>query len=139
MKKVTEQDKGTDIFTLVRVSHIHPFGLTFVFCLVGTIFGHAYMRPVWLKCAVIAAPYPALVTDIGSWYMIKLYHSPGSRWVPAHNGRMLCCDVSGIDLSNVVFKDAWARLEACGCRNFGRLIDAHVSASASSDASSGRR
>ena len=28
VKKVTDQDKGTDIFTLVRVSHIHLFGLT---------------------------------------------------------------------------------------------------------------
>jgi hypothetical protein len=74
LKKVTEQDTGTDIFTLVRVSHIHMFGITFIFFLVGTIFGHAYMRPVWLKCAVIAAPYVCLSTDIMSWYIIKLYH-----------------------------------------------------------------
>lgn len=74
LKKVTEKDTGADIFTLVRVSHIHMFGITFIFFLVGTIFGHAYMRPVWLKCAVIAAPYACLVTDISSWYFIKLYH-----------------------------------------------------------------
>jgi hypothetical protein len=74
LKKVTEQDTGTDIFTLVRVSHIHLFGITFIFFLVGTIFGHAYMRPVWLKCAVIAAPYLFLMTDVVSWYIIKLYH-----------------------------------------------------------------
>ena len=74
LKKVTEQDTGTDIFTLVRVSHIHLFGITFIFFLVGTIFGHAYMRPVWLKCAVIASPYLFLITDIISWYVIKLYH-----------------------------------------------------------------
>ena len=74
LKKVTEQDTGTEIFTLVRVSHIHLFGITFIFFLVGTIFGHAYMRPVWLKCAVIAAPYLCLITDVGSWYIIKLYH-----------------------------------------------------------------
>lgn len=74
LKKVTEKDTGADIFTLVRVSHIHLFGITFIFFLVGTIFGHAYMRPVWLKCAVIAAPYACLATDIISWYFIKLYH-----------------------------------------------------------------
>jgi hypothetical protein len=73
-KKMTEQDTGTDIFTLVRVSHIHLFGLTFVFFLVGTIFSHAYMRPVWLKCAVMAMPYACLVTDITCWYLIKVYH-----------------------------------------------------------------
>ena len=49
LKKVTEQDTGTDIFTLVRVSHIHLFGMTFIFFIVGTIFSHAYLRPVWLK------------------------------------------------------------------------------------------
>jgi len=74
LKKVTEQDTGTDIFTLVRVSHIHLFGITFIFFLVGTIFSHAYMRPVWFKCAVIASPYLFLMTDIVSWYIIKLYH-----------------------------------------------------------------
>lgn len=74
LKKVTEKDTGTDIFTLVRVSHIHMFGLSFVFFLMGTIFSHAYMRPVWLKCAVIAAPYLCLVADISTWYLVKLYH-----------------------------------------------------------------
>ena len=74
VKKVTEQDTGTPIFTLVRVSHIHLFGLTFVFFLVGTIFSHAYVRPVWLKCTVMALPFVSLALDIGSWYFTKLYH-----------------------------------------------------------------
>lgn len=74
LKKVTEQDQGADIFTLVRVSHIHLFGITFVFFLMGTIFGHAYMRPVWLKCAVIVMPYLCLVLDVSTWYLVKLYH-----------------------------------------------------------------
>ena len=74
VKKVTERDTGTGIFTLVRVSHIHLFGLTFVFFLLGTIFSHAYVRPVWLKCSVIALPFVALVLDVGSWYFTKLYH-----------------------------------------------------------------
>ncbi|MFY9327458.1 MAG: hypothetical protein WAO76_05485 [Georgfuchsia sp.] len=90
IKKVTEKDTGTDIFTLVRVSHIHSFGLTFVFFLMGTMFGHAYMRPVWLKCTVIAAPYLCLVTDIGSWYFIKLYQP--FAWVTmAAGGAMGAC------------------------------------------------
>jgi hypothetical protein len=74
VKKVTERDTGTGIFTLVRVSHIHLFGLTFVFFLLGWIFSHAYVRPVWLKCAVIILPFVALVLDVGSWYFTKLYH-----------------------------------------------------------------
>src|SRR5512141_2240747 len=49
LKKVTEQDTGTDIFTLVRVSHIHLFGITFIFFILGTVFSHAYLRPLWIK------------------------------------------------------------------------------------------
>lgn len=74
VKKVTEKDTGTELFTLVRVSHIHMFGITFIFFLMGTIFSHAYVRPVWLKCALMALPFVSLVTDILSWYMTKVYH-----------------------------------------------------------------
>lgn len=74
LKKVTERDTGTDIFTLVRVSHIHLFGLTFIFFIVGLIFSHAYVRPVWFKCTVVAVPFVAVTLDISSWYFTKLYH-----------------------------------------------------------------
>lgn len=74
MLKVTEQDTGTGLFTLVRVSHIHMFGLTFVFFLMGSIFSHAYVRPVWFKCAVVALPFVCLALDISSWYFTKLFH-----------------------------------------------------------------
>jgi hypothetical protein len=74
LKKVTEQDTGTGIFTLVRVSHIHLFGLTFIFFIVGTIFSHAYVRPVWFKCAVVALPFVSIAVDVSSWYFTKLYH-----------------------------------------------------------------
>ena len=72
--KVTEHDTGTALFTLVRVSHIHLFGLTMVFFLVGMIFSHAYVRPVWFKCTVMAMPFICLVLDISSWYFTKLYN-----------------------------------------------------------------
>ena len=74
LKKVTERDTGTGIFTLVRVSHIHLFGLTFVFFIMGLIFSHAYVRPVWFKCAVVVLPFISLTLDISSWYFTKLYH-----------------------------------------------------------------
>jgi hypothetical protein len=74
VKKTTEVDTGQDVFTLVRVSHIHLFGISFIFFIVGTIFSHAYVRPVWLKCGVMAAPFVCIVADISSWYFTKLYH-----------------------------------------------------------------
>jgi hypothetical protein len=74
VKKVTEKDTGTEVFTLVRVSHIHLFGITFIFSIVGIIFSHAYVRPVWLKCTVIVMPFVSLVADVLSWYVTKVYH-----------------------------------------------------------------
>ncbi len=74
IKKVTEQDTGADVFTLVRVSHIHLFGLTFIFFIIGLMYSHAYVRPVWFKCTVVALPFVAIVLDVSSWYFTKLYH-----------------------------------------------------------------
>jgi len=74
LKKMTEKDTGAAIATLVRVSHIHLFGITFIFFLVGTMFSHAYVRPVWLKCTVVALPFAAIMVDVSSWYLIKVFH-----------------------------------------------------------------
>jgi len=74
LKKVTEKDTGAAIATLVRVSHIHLFGITFIFFLVGLMFSHAYVRPVWFKCAVVALPFAAIMVDVSSWYLIKVFH-----------------------------------------------------------------
>lgn len=90
LKKVTVQDTGTDVFTLVRVSHIHLFGLTFVFFVMGLMYSHAYVRPVWFKCTVIALPFGAVITDIGSWYLTKLYH-PFAWLVLLSGGLMGLC------------------------------------------------
>lgn len=87
LKKVTERDTGTDIFTLVRVSHIHLFGLTFIFFIVGLIFSHAYVRPVWFKCAVVALPFISIAIDVGSWYMVKIYHP--FAWVTMGSGAVM--------------------------------------------------
>ncbi|MEK6749708.1 MAG: hypothetical protein AABY83_10945 [Pseudomonadota bacterium] len=73
LQQVSQLDTGMNIFTLVRVSHIHLFGITFIFFLVGMIFCHAYVRPVWLKCVLIALPFVSVVLDIGSWYLTKVY------------------------------------------------------------------
>lgn len=74
IKKVTENDTGAKISTLVRVSHIHMFGVPFIFFIVGLMFSHAYVRPVWFKCSVIVLPFLSVLVDVSSWYMIKIYH-----------------------------------------------------------------
>ena len=87
IKKVTERDTGTDIFTLVRVSHIHLFGLTFIFFIVGLIFSHAYVRPVWFKCTVVALPFVCVAIDVGSWYLVKVYHP--FAWLTMASGALM--------------------------------------------------
>lgn len=87
VKKVTEADTGTPVATLIRVSHIHLFGITMVFYVMGQMFSHAYVRPVWLKCAVIATPFAAVVSDISSWYFIKLFHPFG--WIVMGGGALM--------------------------------------------------
>ena len=71
--KTAELDTGMDIFTLIRVSHIHLFGLTFIFFIMGTIFCHAYMKVKVLKCLIIALPFLSILLDIASWYLTKLF------------------------------------------------------------------
>jgi len=74
VKKLIAADTGPSIATLVRVSHIHLFGVTFIFFVMGLIFSHAYLRPIWLKCAIIALPFAAIASDVSSWYFVRLFH-----------------------------------------------------------------
>ena len=73
VQKVVEQDTGKALHTLVRVSHIHLFGVTFIFFIVGFIFSHAWMRPVWLKSAIMLTPFLCIAADVSSWYFTKIY------------------------------------------------------------------
>lgn len=69
---VVEEDHGADLFTLVRVSHIHLFGLTFIFFIVTSVFIHSYLRHEWLKITIIVTPFIAIALDIASWYITKV-------------------------------------------------------------------
>ena len=87
IQSVIEHDTGTDLFTLVRVSHIHLFGLTFIFFLMGLIFSHAFLRPVWLKSLIMAMPFVCIVSDVSSWYFTKLFS--GFAWVVLFAGALM--------------------------------------------------
>ncbi|MEA3411252.1 MAG: hypothetical protein U9R74_06895 [Pseudomonadota bacterium] len=80
-------DTGMDIFTLVRVSHIHLFGITFIFFITSIIFSHAYVRPVWFKCVVIAIPFIGIIFDVAAWYLTKIYG--GFAWFVLGGGALM--------------------------------------------------
>lgn len=63
-------DTGMSLSSLARVSHIHLFGVTLVFYLLGRIFIQSEL-PVWLKRFIVAVPFAAIAVDIGSWWLTK--------------------------------------------------------------------
>lgn len=87
LSKVAAVDTGVSIATLVRVSHIHLFGITFIFFIVSMIFSHAYLRPVWIKCVVIIIPFLTILMDIGSWYLTKIW--PSFAWMVIISGGLM--------------------------------------------------
>jgi len=84
IKKTMQRDTGARISTLVRVSHIHLFGLTFIFFITSTIFSHAYVKSTWLKSAIIVVPFVAILADVASWYLTKI--SPPFAWLVMTSG-----------------------------------------------------
>lgn len=63
-------DTGESIGSLVRVSHIHLFGLSMLFYLLGRIFILTEI-PVLLKRTLVVIPFAAIAVDIGSWWFTK--------------------------------------------------------------------
>jgi hypothetical protein len=87
VSQVVAKDTGMNIPTLVRISHIHMFGMTFIFFIVSTIFSFASMRPQWLKQVIIVIPFLSIVIDIASWYLTK-WHT-GFAWVVLGSGALM--------------------------------------------------
>ena len=76
---VAETDTGASFSSLARVSHIHLFGISFIFMFVGLIFSLASGIPRALKSTVIVMPYVFLLIDIASWWLTKL--NPHFAWL----------------------------------------------------------
>lgn len=63
-------DMGQSVKSLVRVSHIHLFGISFIFVLTGGIFALSGMDLRW-RALLIAIPFISIWIDIGSWWFIR--------------------------------------------------------------------
>jgi hypothetical protein len=75
---VAATGEGESIQNLTRVSHIHLFGISFIFFFMGFIFSFAVGVPKILKILAIAFPFGFLIIDILSWWLTKL--APGFAW-----------------------------------------------------------
>jgi len=83
VEKVAAVDEGASISSLTRVSHIHLFGIAFIFLFVGWIFGLAEF-PIRWKLILIATPFAFLILDVLSWWLTK-YH-PVFAWLTMLGG-----------------------------------------------------
>jgi hypothetical protein len=74
IKESAKIDEGASIADLTRVSHIHLFGISFIFFFVCLIFSLTVRLPKALKAVAISTPFAFLMVDIFSWWATK--------WVP---------------------------------------------------------
>jgi hypothetical protein len=84
VKKMAQVDEGESIKSLTRVSHIHLFGISFIFFFVGFIFSFAVGVPGWLKILAIVTPFGFLILDVLSWWLTKW--NPNFAWLTIIGG-----------------------------------------------------
>jgi hypothetical protein len=84
VKKHTESDHGASFSSLTRVSHIHLFGIGFIFFFIGAIFTLAEGIGCFWKAVIVLTPFVFLIIDILSWWLTKL--SPSFAWLTIIGG-----------------------------------------------------
>lgn len=70
--KIAATDNGMSITSLTRVSHIHLFGIAFIFFFVGWIFSFATGFSPIVKAGLIFFPFAFLILDVASWWLTKM-------------------------------------------------------------------
>jgi len=90
VSKLTEEDTGASILSLVRVSHIHLFGISFILFFLGRIFIMCEM-PVMVKRITVVIPFLAMLMDIFSWYATKFI--PGFSYTVIIGGGLMILSI----------------------------------------------
>lgn len=68
LREVAKVDTGASIHTLIKLSHIHLFGIGLVAFGIGMIFRRAEL-PQWLKGTLLVLPFVAIAGDILAWFL----------------------------------------------------------------------
>ena len=84
--RYTEVDLGQSMKSLVRVSHIHLFGMSFIFVLTSLIFAFSEI-PASVRALLVAIPFVAIWLDIGSWWFTK--HDPIFAYIVIGGGLLM--------------------------------------------------
>jgi hypothetical protein len=117
VKKVAAVDEGASIASLTRVSHIHLFGISFIFLFVGWIFALAQYPLRW-KLILISTPFVFLLMDVLSWWLTK-YH-PIFAWLTMIGGLgysvastvMITTSLAQMWLPEVQWPEHWRKSKA---------------------------
>ena len=111
--KLTEADRGASIPSLIRVSHIHLFGIAFILFFVGKLFILCDM-PVWLKRLTIGIPFMSMLTDIFAWYLTR--ETPAFAYLLVVSGGLMGLSLNfqiGLSLYQMWLPSEWdPRLQA---------------------------
>lgn len=67
---VANIDTGVSLHSLIRISHIHLFGIALVALGIGLVFRHASL-PQMFHNTITLLPFLAIFIDIGAWFLTK--------------------------------------------------------------------
>ncbi len=70
VKQVANVDTGVSLHSLMKVSHIHLFGIALVAFAIGLVFRFALL-PLWFQNTLTLLPFIAIFTDIAAWFLTK--------------------------------------------------------------------
>lgn len=70
IQTVAKVDTGESLHTLVKLSHIHLFGIGLVALGIGLVFRLAAVA-TWLKATLMVSPFVAIFADILAWFLTK--------------------------------------------------------------------
>ncbi len=70
VKQVANVDTGVSLHSLMKVSHIHLFGIALVALGIGLVFRFALL-PAWFQHTLTLLPFVAIFTDIAAWFLTK--------------------------------------------------------------------
>ncbi|RUM50418.1 MAG: elongation factor-1 alpha [Hydrogenothermus sp.] len=73
LKELAKVDTGATIGQLTRLSHIHLFGMAFIFMFLGFIFSFAVGVNKIIKSILIFTPFAFQLIDITAWWLTKIW------------------------------------------------------------------
>ena len=82
---------GAPVSSLVKVSHIHLFGIAFILYFIGRIFLLCEMN-VYVKRIAVIIPFVAMLLDVVSWFLTKT--NAGFAYVVVLSGALMGLSMS---------------------------------------------